>query len=286
MPDRFDNHVCKIQLMKINFKSMAEIFLSYHSGIVCVAFDIINNNYIYMPQRFGKMNFNNYLSIAGKSKIESVISKYKKRFQNFYLINQYLITNIVLDVDKAILHKIFGFGNDFFYSLDFMGHYQEGDYVNLGYIMKNGNEVLNNIYRETAYIENIFFLDAIYMAYKLFCDLPPTNIYSGYIENTKNIKSIGISCANCSLYLGSYSDLYNMCQQGIKTFTIYNHYFFESDLSTCTYDESQFYSYRCPEFELSDSREIRDIISDSKRIQLVDHKINMKSATTNINHDS
>ena len=254
---RDDHNNIKIQLMKIYFRNMAEIFVTYHSGIVCVAFDVTNNNYIHMPQRFGKMNFTNFLCMAGKYKICDAYRKYIKRFHIFYKTNKHLIKNIIVEKQPSHFRDIFGFGEEIFYEFAFTDQYMIGESLDISILLNKNFGSLNNIYSGTEWIENIVFFDIIYMAYKLFADLPASDVYSSYIENTHKIKSFGVSCVLCELYLGSLKEIITANQQKEiitenqqieNTFSVCDHIITQTCSST--YDNLISFYYRCPKFEL------------------------------------
>ena len=208
----------KIQLMKINFKSMAEIFVTYHSGLVCSAYVVHNDNYICMPVRFGKMNFSNYLSLADQRTFESVFQKYKHRYNDIYRhVKNNLggVKNIFIaspEKNKQIFN-VDKLGTLFFASSRFYDYKKIGDKVNTFYIENSYNrQFLNNIYHFVSDIEIMEFFDIKYMAYKYLDNLEPTDIFSKFSVNTQKYKNIGVCCELCGLYMDNYQEMEKIIQ--------------------------------------------------------------------------
>jgi hypothetical protein len=68
------------QLSTIYFRHIVEIFASYHSGIVCTAYSLNLNNFIYMREKFGSTTMSNLTGLGVSSEhFKNLVKKYRDR---------------------------------------------------------------------------------------------------------------------------------------------------------------------------------------------------------------
>jgi hypothetical protein len=76
---------CKIQLNLLNIESWSELFSTYHSNIICCGYDILDDSFVCLNDRWKKLftndvhYFTNILNVDNASTLDHAIKKYTNR---------------------------------------------------------------------------------------------------------------------------------------------------------------------------------------------------------------
>lgn len=109
--DNNDNYYASIQTHITNIESWPELFVNSISDVTCMGFDVINNNFVYMKNRWeniftdNDIIFTNYLNFDNEKSIQNAIEKYIERgfkCTSIYINNHDLLENH---------YKIFSYSN-------------------------------------------------------------------------------------------------------------------------------------------------------------------------------
>lgn len=155
-----------IQLGIVNYSTWTKVFFSYHSGIVCSGYLILQDKFVSYQKRFeNDLDFNTLTNVSQPDSLYEIWKKYKNRGFNNSIVLTY--RNITLDM-----------------YIESSGMYIE---ENLGHIIETtmrfafGNE--NTIMFAGIYVDNIhnfidekfYYLDSIYLCGRL-CTIMKINL--------------------------------------------------------------------------------------------------------------
>lgn len=245
----------KIQLIKINFNLMSEIFSTYHSGLLCNSFCLCNNNFVFMPQRLGSCFFTNLMSLGSSYITQKCIAKYIERYGD--IIDTDINKHYIVDHDTpftiaSIKTKIFGITEDNISSLFVcINKINYGTKISISEKTSFLIDCLKNNHYEVCEIDEISFLDAKYMAYKYlneFGIIQPTDFYLKYLNKTE--KNIFLECVCCGCYLGNKNEI-DACRDNI---TIFGHDFFWEIEQYNEHYTSKIAYYKCPDSLQSETK--------------------------------
>lgn len=92
-----DYYIVQVNILKI--ESWAELFISYHSDIVCLGYDILKSQFVYLKGRWDNITINKSHSFSAIFNIDNpytlkkACGKYKNRGFNCYIDNKYSNVN-------------------------------------------------------------------------------------------------------------------------------------------------------------------------------------------------
>jgi len=110
-----NNIIYKIQVNILKFMSWAEVFVTYHTDLTCIGYEILTNNFVYMKDRWintltGSVHyFTNILSFSIGDILDSACHKYIKRGFNCKSIN--LKNNCAADKIGELMETHYGLNN-------------------------------------------------------------------------------------------------------------------------------------------------------------------------------
>jgi hypothetical protein len=246
--DRINN----IQLLKINFSVMSEIFAAFHLGHLCMAYAVHNDNYIYMSQRINDSHFFCFNSLIPDFKYIYAISKYVYRG----VINSYDKSCSILKNPKFV-DDIFDISYED-YASTFMRYTKCINYGDVVHILDNNNNIssiMNKFYTSTHNIPNFIFLDPKYFVCELIndvVDFQPTDIIKQFYTQAKSPVNYILKCTKCGTPLSNSTELETKLKKFTNDddgtwdqqkciFTIENHNFY----TTYQYNGNQAYFYLC-----------------------------------------
>lgn len=241
-----------IQLLKINFSVMSEIFVAFHLGHVCMAYAVHSDNYIYMSQRINDPKFYCLNSLIPDHKHIYAMTKYVNRG----IIDNYSRSCSILKNPKFI-DNIFGISYEN-YASTFMCYTKcisYGDVVHIRHSNEKISSIMNKFYTSTHNIPNFIFLDPKYFVCELIndvIDFQPTDIIKQFYTQAKSQVNYVLKCTTCGTPLSDSTELETKLDEFTNNndgtwdqnkciFTIENHNFY----TTYQYNGNQSYFYLC-----------------------------------------
>lgn len=217
----FDYHcenspTIKIQVSLVNYTNIAQVFASYHFGIVCVAYSASSNEFVNMRGRFGLISPWNFTGIDNFGTMSMAIQKYQSRgFIGRGYGAQIPNPRFTIEGNQRLAHT---------FKIDLCPFdYPSSDdsrIDSLQYLDKERADARLDHYGNckipsVALLENVEFFPVVYMFYKLF-DLEPIDYYVDYyaLVQTFNYNKNAILCEHCKQKICTFSQLKTLSMRG------------------------------------------------------------------------
>jgi hypothetical protein len=222
-----DNKVKNIQLLKLNFDSMSEIFASFHLGHLCIAYEIHTCEYIYMPQRINDSYFFCLNSLISDKKQVSTIKKYIERGiisghnHSCSILKKPRFVNYIFDIDYKTYEQTFIMFLDNQYYSDESIRDERKRNTSVPFILKK-------FYQRICDLPYIDFLDPKYFVCEIlsdYVDMACTNIIKNYYLHITTISHTDytIKCSNCMQSLSNSIEIEEKIKEREKNCVGHNH---------------------------------------------------------------
>jgi hypothetical protein len=238
-----DNYITHIQLLKINFHKIAEIFAHVHIGHLCVAYYPKKEQYRYMPQRIDCSNYVYHNSLSSMRAAHYIIQKYVYRglikatdpIYSIYL-NSDLTNNILQNMPLTqtrcpikLYNRLICNGRNISVPL------------NNAITDANTRASISNFYDSCNDINNMEFLDSKYLLCEIlakYIKFDPVSIFLAYNSDEYANDQL-LACCSCSQIFGTSSDV----KKYVDTSEIVKNHTFH--MIKCSLDSPKF-MYTCP----------------------------------------